>query len=240
MEHMRTVWDAAALILEEARGLRGISERELVDRALEFANTGSLESVKALRGGFGSAKSVSTFGTRSGSDDVASREREDLPNARMEFQTYLEGVIGKNVNDLEHLDVALRAFLAANAGQMVLIPKRIPRGGRPFRTYAILPRGLRAALAYVLQLCLDDTQSYGERLCKCRLTGCPLFFFARLPERGTGRRRRRYCCDAHMKEAHDKGAADRRRKKKAKEMEQLQARKRGVQHVTRSSAKRLS
>jgi len=210
MGRIRTVWDATDFILKEADRYRSaeVLGPGLLDRALDFANIGSDRSVRALLGGFKSAKSA--LESESSPTIESAKRKQSLQDARSEFRSHLEAVV--KATD----DVSWRAFVAENARQVILIPKYISRDGRPFAEHRLLPRSLRAALAYVLLLIVDDARPNSRVLCRCRLATCGRFFFARAPESGTGRMRRRYCCEVHMHTAHNRGAADRRRASRAK------------------------
>jgi hypothetical protein len=63
-------------------------------------------------------------------------------------------------------------------------------------------------------LLMDTERPFGKKLCQCELQSCGLFFFEVKPP--TGRPQRKYCCAEHMLKAHDQNASKRMKRKRSK------------------------
>ena len=224
MEQFGTIWDAAAFILKTAKGHsagRVLSEIEFLDQALLFANTGSAKSLSVLLGQSNPpASMVSDVETQS--SFARATPEDQSAKHRKRFRHFLDAVAEKNFH------TELRAFMAVNAGEVVLIPQYGRRDEHLVTEYRVVPRNLPSALAYVLLLLFDDDRPHGARLCKCQLVGCGAFFFEKRPDSGTGRPRRNYCREDHMKEAHDLSAARRVAKSRAVRAVQRNSRQGGA------------
>jgi hypothetical protein len=210
MEQYGTVWDAAAFILERTRKWprQGVlSESQVVDQALEFANTGQPSSVMALLGGVVPPDSAFLAPSTESLFVKAGRRGQHI-SVQAAFRVHLHAVADRRIS------TELRKFVAERSFSILLIPQLIGSDGKQI-VLRLLPRDLRASLAYVLRVLLDEARPYGRQLCFCRLPECDKFFREQPPKRGTGRPRRNYCCDKHMQLAHDQGAASRLREWRA-------------------------
>lgn len=70
------------------------------------------------------------------------------------------------------------------------------------------PESPEAAVAFVLDLLLDEAKGYGADLRRCQLEGCERFFFVSTRPRERGKRRvgvvPKYCSPEHMTKAHNR------------------------------------
>jgi hypothetical protein len=203
----KLVWDAVTLICDQTNALpvaRVLRESDFVEHAITFANTGSEKSAMALCGGMNADAPAAAKSARNLKvPNDKQRRAEEQALFRRHLATVMQGCLPREV----------KVYLALSAGRVLLvpIPELIDEGSR--LGYRYLPQSLRAALSFALLLLIDQSRSYAARICQCKLRTCGNFFFVKRAE--TGRPRRRYCNDDHMSEAHDLGAAERVKRRRA-------------------------
>jgi hypothetical protein len=192
----------------------GLTERALIDNALEFANSGDLEAFRAVSGPYELMSLPKQF-----YEEVRSAVRMGLTNIIKARKDNRDAP----ADAAKWRELRTRVLLAADegGGQHLIFLDALPRapGGRAGKP-DFEPT---APFAYVLLLLLDAEKPYRRKLCQCNLRDCGKFFFAKLPKNGTGRPQTEYCPDSNHRElAHRATAPERvrhsreRRKRAAK------------------------
>lgn len=189
-------------------GLSPLSERELVETAIDFANRGDPQDwwplvigVKRTPPPPGSFWEQDERGLASPFESERDQFRASLSifMQRREFETSV-------------------SKLAESAEHMILVPSFEIVGKSVRLEYWYVSEDMAARLSYIQLLLTDPSKPYGSDLCQCQLGTCGKFFFVQKPK--TGRPRRNYCCDEHMLEVHEAQSPARveksRRLKKAK------------------------
>jgi len=191
---------------------RALSEREWLERALQFANADSTASLGALL---------------SGSDVAANDPREDK-----EFRTIIAP--GEHITHVELLDriapglrssfgSVCEAIVAGKRPALWLLPDPSDRvamvcrfcptadGASVETSVRILPVDLQTSFALASNLLVSADRPYGHELCRCQLPSCQRFFFVHQDQSG-GQPRRKYCIPEHMRELHRLQTAERVRR----------------------------
>jgi hypothetical protein len=181
---------------------------------------------KAPAGGFGSERQLIDYALAFVNGDAA-----DLGESDSRWLTDVDQLFGEG-RAQEHLRDRLTRFLAKlrtdraaaqrwvtkqlPSGMSPLIRReRTPTGGMRLRVHILL-RTPAALVEFLIQLLADEARPF--KLGNCKLTKCPKVFLKALPK-GRGAPRK-FCCEDHMKEAHDADAikrADRSRTRRAAE-----------------------
>jgi hypothetical protein len=178
----------------------GLTERELVDRSIKFANSGSIKSYFNFTAQLERAHQEDKRDPSPPAGIKATQERlRDALTAIVDGQVTLERV---------------QTWRLIADG---LLPIESTSDSREFHYLEVVsfaspePAGLFALVLLWLQ---DTHRPYRGDLCQCRWHECEKFFFAVRPE--TGRPQRFYCPESdHMTKAHDAAAADRVRRSRA-------------------------
>lgn len=173
-----------------------LSESELIEHALRYANTGSLRSYTAL-----------TEATDSHVPDAPELVNHAEHQA---FRAALKAIVSQ-----EAIPAWLLALWERRANALLLLPTIKMHGGKRHMTYRqivfeFFDTTPAAPLAHVLLLFLDSEKPYGRDLCQCRLESCGKFFFADRTQ--ANRPRTRFCSEPHYEEAHNAEAAERVRR----------------------------
>lgn len=191
---------------------RALSEREWLERALQFANADPTASLWALL---------------SGSDVPANDPREDkafrgivgrdehithvglldrvAPNLRSSFGSVCEAVVAGKKPPL--------ALLPDPSDRVAMVYRfSLTADGDAFtRSARILPVDLKTAFGFAMGLLVSADLPYGGELCRCQLPSCQRFFFVHQDQSG-GQPRRKYCIPQHMHELHRLQTAERVRR----------------------------
>jgi hypothetical protein len=197
MSEGKELMDAVLTVIAAVERSPGpvVTERELVQSVIEFANsatiTGVLRHVPGLRGLpiNGEMYIVITDELRHRSEELkkelAASIRGDLPGPTV-------------------------ARLRKSARRMVLVPNYEIERGTLQTKYRHLPADLDAVLAYILLLLRDHGEGMlGADLKQCVLPGCGRIFLASdqvVDPSAAGRRRHRYCSPEHMAAGQTSGA----------------------------------
>jgi len=198
-----------------------LSERELVDLALHFASASAWHEITRwapfLVSGRPSVVAVFSDRTRYPSDSPPEDFDATHGDAHRRFRGDLEAIAAGKV------DQRLVKRIEQTASRVVLVPSfALSRDALEVK-HQHLPEDLEAALAYVTALLLDSSRPFRDALCRCRLDICGKFFLSESAE--TGRARRVYCSQEHMREAHERGAVLRMRKFRERKRAAKSARK---------------
>lgn len=200
--------------LQVAQTYPPMSERDLVDEAIKFANASpDVDDLwRFLPLSLGVKMPFKSFRRVRKQKRLTPAYGQERDAFRLDLTQIARG------DQLSHPEEITEA-----ARGMLLIPDANLEGRQLLVAYRYAPQDLSATLAYVLLLLADPNRGYGRELSQCRLNRCQKFFFSVRPE--TGRPRTRYCSDEHMKEAHQASASQRvrisrERKKRLKEANQ--------------------
>lgn len=189
--------------LQSTRALPGLSDRELVDELLRFANTGG-----------GVARSLLESGARWASDAhleelrgerLFSRDWLELEAEQLEVREALAKIAARGVA------APLLALWRRRAAGLVLLPTFEPDGTRRYRhaPFERFASGVQPPLAYALLLC----GAFRDQLCRCGWEQCGQFFMAAKPKGGKGAPIREYCPGTdHRERAHQADAPERMRR----------------------------
>jgi hypothetical protein len=185
-----------------------LSEREIVEATVAFANGATLELKDFAEGRSSQPSEEETTPSRSdswGEPRTAEQIREDERRVTRELLSYiLSGpMLEEDVNGLTDQDLS-----------SLINPRPFFRkvdGGLTLRfAYSFCSDSDLTTLGVIL---LEDTERpFKEKLCQCRLESCGLFFFEVKPP--TGRPQRKYCSEEHMLMAHDQNAPNRMKKRR--------------------------
>lgn len=203
-------WQAVSTVVTEANRARvaPLSEQELLDAALEFANKGSARAWLALLSGIKvPADLFSSPRVAAIADRVVAEEFEP---ARQRLVDDMAAV----VRGADTSAIARRA--AREAARVVLVPHFELVDGALRVTHRYLAQDLAARVSYVVLLLLDSSRDFGRRLCQCKLETCERFFWERRSTQG-GRRGRSFCSPEHMREHNSATAAERVRRHREKQ-----------------------
>jgi hypothetical protein len=100
-------------------------------------------------------------------------------------------------------DIVKRRMRAETRDRIAAGRARVAQVGKHYQ-----PESPEAAVAFVLDLLLDDAKVYGADLRACQLEGCSRFFFLSTRPREPGKRRvgtiPKYCSPEHMVKAHNR------------------------------------
>jgi hypothetical protein len=194
MSEQNDLSDAVAAILKgvETVGAPAISQKELVRRVLECANTGQ---PRGLPGARTMEVNGQTFVLIS---DELQQQCAELKK-QLGILTRGDDLAGPTIKRLQH-----------EAGRMVLVPTFEIEGGELHTKFRHLPLDLQAVLAHTLLSLRDRGKGTpGADVKRCALPGCGRFFLAsdlvRDPS-AAGRRRSRYCSGEHMLAGQTPGA----------------------------------
>jgi len=197
----------------ENRRDRPLSEREIIDATLAFANGADLridgegehemrlsetdgEVVLEIKGE--SEPAVQISGTKAEIAAIGNRQREAI--RRFLVRVMKEpGTLGRellNQGWTKSWAKVERVVRPTEAGVSIRYYDRL------FTPYLLANRGIL--------LLLDPERGFGEKLCQCQLGACGDFFLEIRPPRG--RPQRRYCSAEHMALGHKERGAIRMRK----------------------------
>jgi hypothetical protein len=220
MVTMRMQSDPRILDLALIENLQpGLTERALIDNALQFANSGELSAFKSASGIIEMMELPAPF---------YREERAALRAALTDIIKARDDKKGAPAGAVEWRRRRNRVLLASDegGGQHLIVLDSLPRaaGGR----VGLAHYAPTAQFAYVLLLFLDEEKPYGLDLCQCNLKDCGKFFFAKLPRKGTGRMQRQYCPESNHREmAHRATAPERVRKSRRNRKRKSKGRSRG-------------
>ena len=198
--------------LDKIRARPALSEREIIDRAIEFANQGTLRTWCKLMEGIEVPELV---GTPEPYSDGINTERQALRSA-------LAAIVENKVSE-----VAAAEWCKQASGVLPIETYSIH--GRSLRVtyhYEVVEHftGINGLLARVLVWLLDANRPFGRELCRCHLEECGNFFFVIRPK--TGRPQKLYCKREHMTMAHQATTAERGRRSREKRKQKHAIKKR--------------
>jgi hypothetical protein len=201
--------------------LNPLSEREIVDATIAYANGANLV--------------INGLGDRHLRDWLSGQVelRELASKAGMKHPLDLDpSVMNTDVEEFKTLvRKRAREVIALSFHDVVAAAETFRRGPlvktATYHSFGIRcsisdsPKGLRFNTEFAfdtfvdlvelgLALLLDDRRGFREKLCECQWGPCGFLFFEIQPP--TGRPQRKYCCSDHMLKAHDLNAAERMKK----------------------------
>jgi len=203
------------LILAEASTGLAVSERELLESAIDFANlptlTGALLQVPGLK----LPRKLIEESRARGLTVALGVKDPELLKLREQFREDLAAIIEAGA---ESLPARTATRLMQDAARMVLVPKYTFENRRMRTRYHYLPADLKAVLAYVILILRDESKRFKREFARCQLKRCGKFFF--IADAVTqGRQRKSYCCADHMLEQHRSTSAIRVRMHREREAE---------------------
>jgi hypothetical protein len=227
------------LIVLKNDSLNPLSEREIVDATIAYANGanivvnssfGSPESYELsaeqcdmdLQGWFsaqvGLREQAIELGIKAGAFDIdPSVMNGDIEGFKTLLRTRLREVISLSLHDV------VAAAETVRRGPLVKVATNLhsfgvrgsigdsPKGGLRFNTEFTFENFVDL-VELGLVLLLDDRRGFREKLCQCMWGPCGFLFFK--IQRATGAPQRKYCCSEHMLKAHDLNAAERMKKRR--------------------------
>ena len=155
----------------------------------------------------------------------------EIDKAVTNDQQRAKNVLTEAIQDLAALKTRLQRYAANNDGRLGIV--RTPvliQQDNDLRIEWALEGGvsLITILSYAAALLITDEDHVRRDLCRCNLDTCSKFFFAKKSKSGVGKPRTRYCCDEHMRQAHEMDNARRQRVSKARKRQvALQRQRRG-------------
>jgi hypothetical protein len=201
-----------AAYIEAIRRYPPLSDDELIEQTIEFANSGDAKAFELLWTRVRLSEEV--LANLDAQHQSPKNSRPDDPRLpliereRLALRERLTAIAGKRVT------ARWRDQWRRIAEGLVLVPTFDANGSRRYRHVVfeqfVLPPS--PPIAYVL-LRLLFGKPYRGNLCQCKFKDCGKFFLATLPKDGRGRTIRDYCPGTdHRDLAHKATAADRVRK----------------------------
>jgi len=204
--------------IETIRRYPSLSESELIDLAIEFANTGDERAYSTLRSGvrFPQRRLDEVTAEYTKRSELWARDRLS-PKTLMErhrrvLRWDMTAIAGKRVTPV------MLATWRQHAAGLMLFPEYRMDGSVTYRYVAFQRFQVPpiAALAHVLLALNRAGAARTGKLCQCKLSTCERFFLAARPADGMGRTIRDYCPGSdHRDQAHRADAVDRMRRSRA-------------------------
>ncbi len=230
LEQPAQSWAIPPAHLRTVQGWPALSDLELVEALLKFANDGSVRARMLLQSGAGPGEALLAQW-----DAKQPRKHPDCQGA-----IAMRSPDGTVVPAYQPGQVELRealAFIAAGdvpphvraswrrrAAGVVLLPEFAADGVHRYRyahfeSYASEPQ---PQIAFALMLLLEC--EFRNQVCRCKWERCGRFFLAAAPKGGRGAPIREYCPDTdHRDQAHQATAAERMRRSRERARERARA-----------------
>ena len=159
----------------------------------------------------------------------------EIDKAVTRDQQRAKNVLTEAIQNLAALKTRLQRYAANSEGRLGIVrtPVLIQRENDIRIEWTLREgesgwSGLINILSYASALLITDEDHVRRDLCRCNLDTCSKFFFAKKSKSGVGKPRTRYCCDEHMRQAHEMDNARRQRVSKARKRQvALQRQRRG-------------
>ena len=201
-------------VLKLARSGGGptLSERELLEQSVEFANSGALTGALLHIPGLLLPKRIMEDSLERGLH-VAIYVAGNPQQAKW-LEQFRED-LASCFTAADRLPFPTANRLKKEAGRMVMVPTYAMVNGSLRVTYHFLPESLPALLAYAILVLRDESKEFKADFARCKLARCGKYFFISEVPQGPGRHRKSYCCAEHMKEQHKSTGAERVKKHRA-------------------------
>jgi hypothetical protein len=191
----------AIVDLVRNRARADLSEKQLLQLVIDFANRGSVKGPLLLQAHLdGLALSQPTaFG------EIVVESSDGSTELRRQLRRDLAATLSEEISE-HHI-----ARLKTLASELVAVPVYDVKRKLNVRSqWSYVPLRFEALLAHAVLLLLDDERlELRADLARCKLDSCQIFFLSSERSSSTGRRRKDYCCDEHMLEAHSNTSANR-------------------------------
>jgi hypothetical protein len=200
-----------------------VSERDLLESAIDFANLPTLKGPLLQLPGLKLPRRLMEDSRKRGLTVAFGVDDPALLDQREQFREDLAATIEAGDDSLAP---STAARLKRDAARMVLIPRYTFESHRMRVRYHYLPEDLKAVLAYVILILRDESKRFKAEFARCQLKRCGKFFF--IPDVvSQGRRRKSYCCEEHMLEQHRATGAERVQKHRARQAAKARSSKTG-------------